>query len=70
MKYLKIDKYIISLDYIHGVVKESLMNHIEQRQIYQVIITYTGGVSVMLDFKTLEECEDGFNKIAEVLGAI
>ena len=63
MRYVKIDKYIVSLDCIHGV----LHNTVGKR--FDVIITYNGGVSASLEFKNIEESQKAFDKVAQLLGA-
>ncbi len=74
MKYLKIDKYIVSLDGVHGVLIHATSLHSTQAPATkllknEIIITYASGVSACLDFANKEEAQKAFDKIAEVLGA-
>lgn len=72
MKYIKLEKYIVSLDCVHGV----LHSYASEKEIkngcmpfYQVVISYNGGLTASLDFKNMEESQKSFDKIGEALGA-
>jgi hypothetical protein len=65
MKYLKLDKYIVSVENIHGV----LNNVVPGSKKGQIIITYCDSISACLDFDSLEIAVTCFDKIAEAMGA-
>jgi hypothetical protein len=72
MKYIKIDKYIISLEGIHGILHSfSADKDIKNgcMPFHQVILTYIGGMTASLDFKSLDESQKAFDKIGEALAA-
>lgn len=71
MKYIKVEKYIVSLDCIHGVlhdypsdqaVKDGCMPY------QRILVSYNGSPMVTLEFKTIEDSQKAFDKIAEALG--
>lgn len=72
MKYVKLDRYIVSLDCVHGIlhdfphdkaIKEGCMPY------QQILVSYNGSPMVTLEFKTMEDSQKAFDKIAEALGA-
>lgn len=65
-RYAKIDTYVISLEYVHGV----MMAPTENRSFpYQVFVTYTDKTSVVLDMTSKDKAIAACDKIAERLGA-
>ena len=62
MKYIKINRYIITTDGIHGAICLSPESPC-------VIVTYNNGMSVNLEFKSSEAALDALDKIALTLGA-
>lgn len=65
-RYLRIGPYILSLDYIHGVMQTKTDN---KEFPYQIFITYTDKTSVVLEIPNKEKCDSACDKIAEALGA-
>jgi len=71
MKYIKLDRYIVCLEYVHGVLHNfptGVVNAAMPKR-YQIDITYNGGMMVMLEFPTKEESQLSFDKIADALGS-
>lgn len=66
-KYCKIGPYIVSLDYIHGVMSVKTENKDFPFQIY---ITYTDKSSVCLECPNKEEKDKAMERIASELGAV
>lgn len=66
-RYKRIGPYIISLDYIHGVMQAKTDN---KDVPYQVIITYTDKACVCLDMPSFGACEEAFLTIASALNAL
>ena len=65
-RYLRVNQYIVKIDYVHGVLHNIPP---DKSFLPNVIITYEGGVSVCMEFKTLAESEKAFIKISDILGA-
>lgn len=62
MKYLKINRYIINTEGIHGVICIDYESPC-------IIITYNNGMGANLEFKSSEAALDALDKIALTLGA-
>lgn len=65
-RFTRIGPYIISLDYVHGVMSCKTGN---KEFPFQVYVTYTDKTSVALDMPNKEECDQACDKIANYLGA-
>lgn len=66
-RFLRTGPYIISLDFIHGVL--ATMTDSEDAP-FQIFITYTDGKSIGIECKDLETKNLIMDKISEALGAI
>lgn len=72
MKYLRLDRYIVSLDGIHGILHTIIPAPSLPKgglDTCQIIITYIGGVSASLDFVNKDISNSCFEKISLALGA-
>lgn len=65
-RYLRIGPYIVSMEFIHGVMKVQSQ---DKEFPYQIYVTYTDKSTVALQMPNKEECEKACDKIAEELGA-
>jgi len=65
-KYLRSGPYIISLDYVHGVMACASENPDCE---FQIFITYTDKSSVGIECPTKEVKDDLMDKISEILEA-
>lgn len=75
MKYLKIGKYIVTLESVHGVLHNVFtstdisLRDVKIKEKGQIIITYSNGISASLDFDNKEDSIEAFQKIADALEA-
>ncbi len=65
-RFTRIGPYIVSLDYVHGVMSTKTSDKSFPFQIY---VTYTDKTSIVLDMPNKEESDKACDKIAAYLGA-
>lgn len=66
-RYIRIGPYIVSLEYLHGVMYTKTES---KESPFQIYLTYTDKTTVALNISSKEECDKACDKIAECLGAI
>lgn len=72
MKYIRVDRYILSLDGIHGILNHEIPSGILGSIVkkHQIIVTYLSGTQCCLDFLLKEDADKAFEKIASVLESL
>jgi hypothetical protein len=72
MKYIKLNQYIVSLECVHGIlhdypsdqaIKEGCMPY------QRIHVAYNGAPTAILEFKSIDESQIAFNRVAEALGS-